>query len=207
MVTTQAIHYTDRQLTPTLWERVAVYDDGSEVVVISGTLAEILESWLPLLIPKRWLIGCDCEREDCPTPEQTPTGDRREFIEAFTRIHETWAAVAYGLHLDAGGRSACGGEQPSDTPGHAKKNLVRPDYWQEWEGRQCSRCAVLVKALRVRQGGLMFGGRSNRDQLVSSMVDELGRRLLDSCCCWRGVRSDAGGDNGFSQLFVEFNCT
>ena len=137
--------YIDRQLSPTYWERVLVREDGVEVVQFTGTLAEVLDSWVPLVIPKRWLVGCDCQREDCPTPVETPTGDRKDFIRRFVEIHDAWVGLADSLHIDAGGRSACGWVQPEDVPGHAKKRLVRPDWWDTWKGKQCSQCIALVE--------------------------------------------------------------
>lgn len=151
MVATQTAVYHDRQLTPTVWERVLVHEDGAETLIFTGTLAEVLDYWLPLLIPKQWTIGCECGAEDCPTPPYQPDGDRRDFIEAFVEIHRIWTESAHDLHIDAGGRSACGWVQLPGTPGHAKKNLVRPEYWAEWEGKQCPRCAALVQPQMAQQ--------------------------------------------------------
>lgn len=139
-------HAADRQLSPTLWERVIVYDDGSEKLEMTGTLTEVLDYWLPLLIHERWTeIGCNCGQAHCPFPMRKLSQQRPDFIREFVELQAEMTAYATDLCLDAGGRSACGREQSDNIPGHAKKKLVRPDYWDEWAGKQCADCAALIK--------------------------------------------------------------
>lgn len=135
-----------RQLTPTLWGEYIVRTDGSETLIEINTLAELLDLSLPLVLSKEpMVVGCHCGGLTCPIPlRQLPT-ERDAFIREFAKYRDSsWAR---DVHLDAGGRAACGFVNLNDAWEHELRDVhVLPEYWDEWEGQQCAACAELVQS-------------------------------------------------------------